>query len=377
VVAIVELVLRQCSRDKPADAVLRGELRRQAGLASHLSAAAVDAVFAWHRWRRWLDSSRPLSLQIPDAVELDERFRSDPASFSDEELMARCIPEWTKEQLEISSAWVRTLQSAPRLWLRARVDQGAELAGRLGQCFVPPACGDAVEYRGGEDLFRSPEFQAGDFEVQDLSSQAVGWLCDPKSGETWWDACAGEGGKMLHLSDLMQNRGLIWASDRAPWRLKRLKLRAARARAFNYRAAIWEGGARLPTKTKFDGVLLDAPCSGVGTWQRNPHARWTTTADDVRELAGLQAALLGHAAPAVKPGGKLVYAVCTLTRSETIEVVDSFEQRFPEFQRLPLINPLGANSTATHGIWLWPQDVGGNGMFVVAWQREKTKPATS
>jgi len=379
ILSIVESVLRQSSREKPADAVLRTELRREASLPPDMSAAVARAVFAWHRWRRWLDSNRLLSSQIPDAVELNERYRNDPASFSDEELAARAVPDWTSEQLKVSPAWARVLQTEPRLWLRARVGQGQALASALGESWVPPesAMSDSVEYRGREDLFRSPEFQAGDFEVQDLSSQAVGWLCDPKPGEAWWDACAGEGGKMLHLSDLMQNRGLIWASDRAPWRLKRLKLRAARAKAFNYRALIWEGAAKLPTKTKFDGVLLDAPCSGVGTWQRNPHARWTTTIDDVRELGSLQKELLGNVAPSVKPGGKLVYAVCTLTRAETLDVVSSFEMRFPEFKQLSLNNPLNPNATSTHGVWLWPQEVGGNGMFVAAWRREKAKPAAS
>src|SRR5580700_11122720 len=101
----------------------------------------------------------------------------------------------------------------------------------------------------------------------------------------------------------MQNKGLIWSSDRAEWRLKNLKRRAARAQVFNFRAATWDSGAKLPTKTKFDGVLVDAPCSGVGTWQRNPHARWTATVNDVRELTIVQEALLGRAAPSVKPGG--------------------------------------------------------------------------
>ena len=111
---------------------------------------------------------------------------------------------------------------------------------------------------------------------------------------------------MLHLSDLMANKGLIWASDRAEWRLKRLKLRAGRAQVFNYRSALWNGGKNLPTQSRFDGVLVDAPCGGVGTWQRNPHARWTTTESDIDELAGVQRDLLAHAARAVKPGGKLV-----------------------------------------------------------------------
>ena len=91
---------------------------------------------------------------------------------------------------------------------------------------------------------------------------------------------------------------------------------SVRAKAFNYRAAAWDGGPHLPTKTMFDGVLVDAPCSGVGTWQRNPHSRWTTAENDVRELAAVQSRLLDHAAKSVKPGGRLLYAVCTLTDAE-------------------------------------------------------------
>ncbi len=164
------------------------------------------------------------------------------------------------------------------------------LAEELGDCrvFGEGRLADTLEYRGRSDLFRTRHFHAGEFEVQDLNSQAVGLICGPQPGETWWDACAGEGGKTLHLSDLMENRGLIWASDRAAWRLAKLKRRAARAGVFNYRAVTWDGGPRLPTKTKFDGVLVDAPCSGIGTWHRNPHARWTTTAEDVKELSEVQ-----------------------------------------------------------------------------------------
>ena len=235
-----------------------------------------------------------------------------------------------------------------------------------------------MRYLGEEDLFRRAEFHAGEFEIQDIASQAVGWLCAPKPGETWWDACAGEGGKLLHLSDLMENQGLIWASDRAAWRLQKLKRRTARAKAFNYRAALWDGGAKLPTKTKFDGVLVDAPCSGSGTWQRNPHARWTTTAEDVEELAEVQKRLLAHAAASVKPGGKLIYSVCTLTRLETEGVVNAFSGTQPAFEPLALpgifsartgqslSRPAGSAAMMT----IWPQDLGGNGMFVAAWRRK-------
>jgi 16S rRNA (cytosine967-C5)-methyltransferase len=232
---------------------------------------------------------------------------------------------------------------------------------------------EAVEYQGRRDLFETEPFKQGAFELQDISSQAVGVLCAPKPGEVWWDACAGEGGKTLHLADLMQGRGQVFASDKADWRLAKLKQRAARAMVQNYQSAPWDGGGRLPFDVKFDGVLVDAPCSGVGTWQRNPHARWTTTANDAHELAALQLQLLNHAAVALKPGGRLVYAVCTLTRAETTGVVDRFAQANPGFEplSLPLLRDeavkLGVKGTPAQ--FIWPQEFQGNGMFVTQWRR--------
>src|SRR5882724_10383441 len=165
---------------------------------------------------------------------------------------------------------------------------------------------------------------------------------------------------------LMENKGLIWATDRAAWRLQKLKQRAARARMFNYRTALWNGGPKLPTKTKFDGVLVDAPCSGTGTWGRNPHARWTTTPQDVQELGEMQKQLLENASAALKPGGKLVYAVCALTSVETLAVIEAFDKQFSQFERLLLSNPLDPASMPSATIWLRPQQFAGNGMFIAA-----------
>jgi len=237
----------------------------------------------------------------------------------------------------------------------------------LGDCETVPNFPSALIYRGLTDLFRSAQFHAGQFELQDLGSQIVGHVCAPQPNETWWDACAGEGGKTLHLSDLMQNKGLIWASDRADWRLKSLKRRAGRAKVFNYRSASWNGGPKLPTKTKFDGVLIDAPCTGVGTWQRNPHARWTTEAADALELRRLQVQLVRNSAAAVKPGGRLIYAVCSLTRAETTDVTTELTKLLEGFAVLPLRHPL--NGDTAPEIWLWPQEYGGNGMFIAAWRK--------
>ena len=364
-------VIEAASRVRPADAALREGLKRHRGLAPGQAREITESVFAFYRWRGWVEEHPHLTEQLRLASELARRFASKPGSFSDAELAARAVPAWTSAELAVSPAWLRALQRPPRLWLRARPGQGRVLAQRLGDCrsFGTGPLADILEYYGNQDLFRTERFHVGSFEIQDLSSQAVGLLCSPQPGQTWWDACAGEGGKMLHLSDLMHNQGLIWASDPVDWRLRRLRRRAARARVFNYRVAPWNGGLKLPTRTRFDGVLVDAPCSGVGTWHRNPHARWTTTTEDVHQMSQLQRRLLCHAAPAVKPGGRLVYAVCTLTHAETITVVRDFVQQCPGFEPLPARNPLVPGGPPAPQITLRTEDSGGNGMFIAVWRR--------
>ena len=367
-VQIALSVIRQNSRSRPADALLRETLKQQRGLPPDLSRKAARTVFGWFRWRGWFDGAEVDESRLAEAWALQERFDRDPQSFSEEEIEARATPDWVREEMDASVGWRRALQSKPRTWLRARPGTAAEVAGKLRDCRVSEKVPDALEYLGREDLFCTELFQSGAFEIQDINSQVVGLACDPQPGETWWDACAGEGGKTLHLSALMRNNGLIWASDRADWRLKRLKQRAARAQVFNYRAAHWDGGPALPTRTLFDGVLLDAPCSGLGTWHRNPHARWTTTQEDVRELAAAQQRLLASVVPSLKPGGRLVYAVCTLTRAETEGVVAEFERKFPQFSTLPIRHPYAPGESGQSRVWLWPQETGGSGMFIAAWR---------
>ena len=370
--ALVERVIRTTDREHPADAVLRDELKQQRGLAEVEAAVASKLTFAYFRWRGWLDVGAALRGQLDQAWELTDKFARHPESFSDAELMEKTVPEWIKEEIELTPDLARALQREPQLWLRARPGQGTALAERLHHCRVlgEDAWSDTLVYQGREDLFKSAEFHEGAFEVQDVSSQAVGLLCDPQPGETWWDACAGEGGKLLHLSDLMRNQGLIWATDRAEWRLRKLKRRAARAKVFNYRSAVWDGGLKLPTKTKFGGILVDAPCSGTGTWQRNPHARWTLEPRDIQELAELQVRLLSRAASALKPGGKLLYSVCSITGSETAGVLRRLELEAQELVPLSLRNPFDPKAAAVRSVLLLPQQVGGNGMFVAGWVRK-------
>ena len=364
-------VLRRVTGDTPADAALRAELAANRRLRPDERRAVTRAVFAYYRWLQWLDPRESLQNQVAAAIAWQTRFDQNPASIKPEALAECAVPAWLREEFAPSADYLRQLQREPALWLRTRTGQTAAVARALGDC-APPApkvpgfefrvsslepgtrnsepgttiFSTALRYTGSRDLFRTEAFQTGLFEIQDLASQLVGHACAPQPGETWWDACAGEGGKTLHLADLMRNKGLVWATDRSVRRLTLLQRRAARAQVFNYRSAAWDGSAQLPTKTKFDGILVDAPCSGVGTWQRNPHARWTTMPNDVRELAAIQRTLLEHVAPALKPGGRLLYSVCTLTRSETTAVAESFTAAHPEFEPSPVFVAAGSPTPA-------------------------------
>lgn len=369
--ALAAEVIAACSREAPADRVLRETLKSQRGLARAIAADVSRAVFRYFRWFGWLDTRRPLVDQLTQAEQLDTRFLSAPSTFPDAEVVSRAVPEWVWTEVERNPAWARALQRQPVLWLRARPGEAQKVMDELGDCRQawPTELPESLEYTSTTDLFRTPAFHQGLFEIQDLSSQVVGLICGAGPGEKWWDACAGEGGKTLHLSMLMQNKGLIWASDRAEWRLRKLARRAARAGVHNYRSAAWDGSPRLPTKTLFDGVLVDAPCSGIGTWQRNPHARWITTPEDVRQLSALQKQLLGNAASAVKRGGKLVYAVCTVARQETLDLAAYFKESHSEFKPVPVRNPLLRDAPQTEHLWLWPQECRANGMFVALWEK--------
>ena len=375
-ISLAVKVIRNASVTDPADRVLRSVLRAQKGLPRGASAEVASMVFKYFRWKGWLKPEDRLEDQIAEAVNIAERWGRRPDNFSPVELRAKAIPAWALDEITFSPTWIRTLQEDPILWLRARRGHADPLLERFPATLSRKIPG-ALAYGGKEDLFGSVEFHSGEFEIQDIASQAVGLVCGARRGETWWDACAGEGGKTLYLSESMDNSGLIWASDRSKRRLANLRQRAARAQCFNYRVAEWDGSNRLPTKTKFDGVLLDAPCSGVGTWARNPHARWTTTREDVHELAKIQLNLLTNCSKAVKPGGRLIYSVCTLTNAETSGVVDAFQAVSPDFIPLAIPSPFDAEAPKSARQTWWTQYTGGNGMFIAIWKRAPAAPVVA
>jgi 16S rRNA (cytosine967-C5)-methyltransferase len=164
---------------------------------------------------------------------------------------------------------------------------------------------------------------------QSRASQTVARLLDPQPGERVLDLCAAPGGKTTHLAALMQNQGEIVAVERNPQRAKALTETAERMRAKNVRVV--EGDAREWEGEGFDRVLVDPPCSGLGTLRSRPDLRWRVDAHDIPELAAQQRAILEAGAAATKPGGVLVYSTCTISPNENETLIDHFLEDHPEF----------------------------------------------
>ena len=191
------------------------------------------------------------------------------------------------------------------------------------------------------NLFTLEAFKKGKFEVQDLASQCIGLAANPKRKSRWWDACAGAGGKTLQLADIMGRTGTVVASDIREYKLEDLRLRARRAGFPNIMTRAWDGKTVSPKQQhKFDGVLVDAPCSCGGVWRRNPDGRWILTPEEITEAAKLQYEILSAASPAVAPGGVLVYATCSLFPEENQEVVQKFLTAHPDFELESFAAPL-------------------------------------
>jgi 16S rRNA (cytosine967-C5)-methyltransferase len=174
-------------------------------------------------------------------------------------------------------------------------------------------------------------FQTGAFEFQDEASQLATYLCGVKPGQSVLDLCAGAGGKSLALAALMHNRGDILAFDTDARRLKQLPPRARRAGASIIRIVDRRGGPAWG-KGKFDVVLVDAPCSGSGTWRRSPELKWRLTPERLQELIGLQSWLIDDGARHTKVGGRLIYVTCSLFTIENEDVCKAFLKRNPNFR---------------------------------------------
>lgn len=233
-------------------------------------------------------------------------------------------------------------------------------------------------------LTKLDAFQQGRIEVQDEGSQLLALLLDAKRGEMVVDFCAGAGGKTLAIGAQMRNTGRLYAFDVSAHRLDALKPRLARSGLSNVHPAALahERDERVKRLAgKIDRVLVDAPCSGLGTLRRNPDLKWRQSPQSVAELTAKQSAILDSAARLVKSGGRLVYATCSMLPEENERIAQAFEQAHPDFAPLDAGDTLAqlkvdnaaslcaGGSTGTQYMRLWPHTHQVDGFFAAAWQR--------
>ncbi|HPU80283.1 RsmB/NOP family class I SAM-dependent RNA methyltransferase [Accumulibacter sp.] len=277
---------------------------------------------------KWLGQAKAVHLDdLPPAVRLD-------------------LPDWLHGELSRQFAAEAVEQLAAALNQPAPLDlrvnalkaHRQEVLARLladGLTAAPcPYSPLGIRLAGKPALSRHPLFLDGSIEVQDEGSQLLGFLLQPRRGEMVADFCAGAGGKTLLLGAMMRSQGRLYAFDVDERRLARLKPRLARSGLSNVHPVRIDSERDTKIRRlagKLDRVLVDAPCSGLGTLRRNPDLKWRQTPASVAELCTKQDAILAAAGGLVKPGGRLVYATCSVLEAENEVIVQNFLARFPEF----------------------------------------------
>jgi 16S rRNA (cytosine967-C5)-methyltransferase len=253
------------------------------------------------------------------------------------------FPEWLNEELQ--------RQRGPRDWkaLRAALNEQAPVflranllkadaedvarALREEDYQVEVVDREALRMLVRRNIFPSSAFQSGFFEVQDLHSQKVVDLLDPQPGECVIDACAGAGGKTLHISSRMDNKGKVIALDVLEPKLLQLKKRARRAGVHNLEIKWIESSKTIKRlEERADRLLLDVPCSGLGVLRRNPDTKWKLTKERLKELEKIQREILNDYAKMLKPGGIMVYSTCSILPSENVQQIDAFLTKNQAFE---------------------------------------------
>lgn len=350
----------------PADMALRDFFRTRRELGQRDRAFIAEGVFAVLRRRRSLilhaATDAPRSLAIAASLrELGVSLRElDSALAPAEQAWARefkarkpdlspaeaaDLPDWL--WAELGAALPGEREALARAWLApaaldlrinpfktTREAALAALAADGIRAAATPHSPVGLRVAGKPALQRHPLFLSGAVEVQDEGSQLLCFLVAPKRAEMVVDFCAGAGGKTLLLGALMRSQGRLYAFDISPRRLANLKPRLARSGLSNVhpvRIADERDAHIKRLAGKIDRVLVDAPCTGFGTLRRNPDLKWRQPQTAVAELAAKQTRLLAAAAPLLKPGGRLVYATCSVLGAENEAVVQTFLAAQPEF----------------------------------------------
>ncbi len=410
--ALMEQVFRF---DHPADAVLARFFRENRSLGSRERATLSDTVYAalrerlkfeWlarsgsgSKWRRLAILGFPgdrdflkSALSEPEKVWLDQCARATDDDFLPQH--RHNLPDWLAQALqaqlgtEFDALVASLLQPAPldlrvnsQKARREAVLASLEQAGLQGQ--ATPFSPMGIRLQGKPSLARWDAFTQGEVEVQDEGSQLLSLLVAPKRGEMVVDFCAGAGGKTLALGAAMRNSGRLYAFDTSAHRLDALKPRLARSGLSNVHpvAIAHERDDRVKRLAgKIDRVLVDAPCSGLGTLRRSPDLKWRQTPETVAAQARLQLAILTSAARLLKPGGRLVYATCSLLLEENEAVAEAFAQAHPDFSVLPAAQCLASAQVPSpetlcageSGQWLrlWPHRHATDGFFAAVWQKK-------
>lgn len=292
--------------------------------------------------------------------------------------LEKLVPEWIPSLLPETNRnrLIEAFQTPPPTWLRSRSgERDALLAAIRNQGAEPlihPLLPSAASVPRGINLRSLPRPVRNRIDVQDLASQITGLVCAPGPGQRWWDACCGSGGKTLYLSEIGGETLSLLATDVRPAILGELERRMNETGFRNIRTAVWDGAVEAPPEGEFNGILLDAPCSGTGTWHRNPDARWRLSGERVEQLARLQACLLKACATRLAPGGTLIYATCSMLPLENEQVVDHFLAASPEFTAVPFISPLD-HSPCAGQLRILPWEGPCNGMFIAKLTRRGPK----
>ena len=408
-----ELMRALLTFEQPADAVVSAHFRRHHALGARERHALAETAYAVLRRRllfqhlaqsgrgplerrlvllAWQGEARVLDA----AIDADERRwlgmvgAVDPATLAPK--LRHNLPDWLAgalhEQLDdaqFDALAAALLQPAPldlRVnTLKARREDVREALRSAGIDAAPtPYSPWGLRVAGRPAVNALPAFRDGLFEVQDEGSQLLAALLDARRGEMVVDFCAGAGGKTLAIGATMRNTGRLYAFDTSGHRLHALKPRLARSGLSNVHTVqiAHERDERVKRLAgKVDRVLVDAPCSGLGTLRRNPDLKWRQSLATVAQLRQQQQAILSAAATLVKPGGRLLYATCSLLAQENEDVALAFGRQRPEFetleasQALVLARMVKADELV-QGAWLRlsPQRHSTDGFFAAVWQRK-------
>ncbi len=244
-----------------------------------------------------------------------------------------------------------------------------------------------LRLHGKPSLTRLDSYVNGEFEIQDEGSQLLALLLDARRGEMVVDFCAGAGGKTLALGSAMRNTGRLYAFDTSAHRLDALKPRLRRSGLSNVHPVVisHERDERIKRLAgKIDRVLVDAPCSGLGTLRRNPDLKWRQSVAAIEKMAATQSAIIQGAARLLKPGGRLVYATCSFLKKENEEIAVGFSRANPDFELLDAANILSelkvesTSSLCQEGpegvaqLRLWPHQHATDGFFAAIWTKKPT-----